>query len=204
MNLRIASVLVAALCCATVASAHHILGVPHYAYDEQYPQTPVVTYRVEAGDYVVRMTGYPGKPTPGERCSLHVYITKKESGEPFDKKVTLSVQELSIFGSDRTIYGPIDARPEEKMYKFFPTFEREAEHMIRLHFEDGEGYTVLMPMTVGEPDSLWAWVGKIGGGLGVLLIVARAVHIKRKRAKTHTVEEPTEAPAFVGTKHPAA
>ena len=24
-----------------MAPAHHILGIPHYAYDEDYPQTPV-------------------------------------------------------------------------------------------------------------------------------------------------------------------
>ncbi len=68
---------------APAASAHHIMGIPHYAYDEQYPQTPVLTYRVEAGPYDVKMTGYPRQapaggtlyaaslyPTAGQRCAV--------------------------------------------------------------------------------------------------------------------------------------
>ena len=34
--------IVLALLLATTASAHHILGIPHYNYDERYPQVPVL------------------------------------------------------------------------------------------------------------------------------------------------------------------
>ena len=81
----------------TAASGHHILGIPHYSYDEDYPQTPILTYRLMAGAYEVRMTGYPGVPVPGERCDLHVYIQDPDSGRLF---VTSSRVALDISGQE--------------------------------------------------------------------------------------------------------
>ena len=45
-----------------VLHAHHIMGVPHYAYDELYPQTPVLTYKANLQNYRIEMTANPGKP----------------------------------------------------------------------------------------------------------------------------------------------
>jgi len=164
------------------AWAHHILGVPHYAYDEAYPQTPVLTYRADVGSYELKMTGNPGKPRPGQRCSLHVYIRDPKSGAVFDDTVTLSVFRDQLVGADPIIYGPIKGRIEEAMYKFFPTFDEEANYRVRIEFEaDGEPWIIDLPMVAGEPGSPWAVLGSIAAGVGVFLIVVRALRIKMKR-----------------------
>ena len=164
------------------ASAHHILGIPHYAYDEQYPQTPVLTYRVEMGPHEVKMSGFPGKPQPGEQCSLHVYITRLDSGEPFNGTVTLTAMQDRMIGEDIVIYGPVDAALEESVYKFYPRFPAEANYITRIQFEaEGAPWIIDLPMVAGEPGSPWKLLGWIAGGVIGFLTVIRAIRIKRQR-----------------------
>ncbi len=167
---------------APVLLAHHILGIPHYAYDEQYPQTPVLTYRVNAGPHEVKMTGYPGIPCPGERCTYHVYIKNLGSGELFDSRVTMSVMRDRLFGSDRVIYGPVEASLEQAVYKFFPEFEDEANYTVRIEYEaEGAPWIIDLPVVVGEPGSPWAVAIGSFSGLVLFLVVIRAIRIKMRR-----------------------
>jgi hypothetical protein len=188
--------------CATPASAHHILGVPHYAYDEAYPQTPVLTYAVNAGPNEVKMTGYPGKPKPGERCALHVYIRDMEAGQPFDGDVSLSVMKDNLIGRDPVIYGPMQAPLEEAMYKFYPRFADEANYLVRIEYEiEGVPWTIDLPMVVGTPGSPWAVLGVLVGGVVLFLVVIRAIRIKRRRrlkiaVPTATSGEPVVSPSL--------
>ena len=180
------------------AVAHHILGIPHYAYDEQYPQTPVLTYRVDAGAHEVRMTGYPGVPAPGERCSLHVYIRRSDTGASFDDRVTLTVREDRLIGSDPIVYGPVTATIEEAVFKFFPVFELEANYSARIEFEaDNEPWIIDLPIVVGEPGSPWLVLAGVAVATLSFLIVIRAIRIKsRRRAKKR---RPVPSPAAART-----
>ncbi len=196
---------IAALLCALslvsplAARAHHILGIPHYAYDEQYPQTPVLTYRVDAGAHEVRMTGYPGVPAPGERCSLHVYIRHSRTGKLFDDVVTLTVTEDWLVGTDPVVYGPVTARLEEAVYKFFPEFESEANYTTRIEFEaDGEPWTIDLPMVVGEPGSPWLVLSGFALATFLFLIIVRAIRIKRRRTKRARPPALVPMPARIG------
>ena len=51
---------------ASSAAAHHILGLPHYSYKENYPQAPTLEYPAFTGPYDILLTSYPGKPVPQE------------------------------------------------------------------------------------------------------------------------------------------
>ncbi len=165
--------------------AHHILGIPHYSYDEDYPQTPVLTYRVEAGDYDVKMTGYPGKISPGQRCSIHLYIHRKSTGELLDTPVTMTVSRDRMFLADPVVYGPMVGRLDERIYKFHPRFEEESDYLVRVEFEaDGAPWTIDLPMVVGEPGSPAMVVGIVLAALAGFLVVIRAVRIKRGRRAT--------------------
>lgn len=176
------------LASAVPASAHHILGIPHYSYDERYPQTPVLTYRVDAGQHEVKMTGFPGVPKPGDRCFLHVYIRRLSDGEPFDDRVRLTVTEDRLIGSDPVIYGPIETRLEEAVYKFHPQFGSEANYTARIEFEaDGAPWMIDLPMVVGEPGSPWSVLGGVAVSLAVFLLVIRALRIKMRRRSRRTV-----------------
>ncbi len=165
-----------------LASAHHILGIPHYAYEEDYPQAPVLTYRVNAGPYEVKMTGYPGMPSPGEPCALHVYIRDRRVDRPYDGEVTLTVLRDRLIGEDPIVYGPVSARLDERIYKFYPRFDREANYTVRIAFSGDTGpWTLDLPMVVGEPGSPWVVLGAVAFGVLCFLLVIRAVRIKLKR-----------------------
>lgn len=189
-------------CWIPEAEAHHILGIPHYAYDEQYPQTPVLTYRVDAGANEVKMTGYPGVPEPGEQGSLHVYIRRRETGKLFDGPVTLTVMEDRLIQSDPVVYGPITARLEDSLYKFYPQYAAEANYVVRIEFEaDGAPWTIDLPIVVGEPGSPWLVLGGVGGATLIFLIVVRAVRIKMRRGD-YVVGKAKVAVAVRGTAEP--
>lgn len=184
MNRIRLTLLVAAACsiAAASASAHHILGVPHYNYEEQYPQTPVLTYRVELHGWEVEMTGFPGKPDPGDRISLHAYIRRIDTGEVLDDTVTLTVTRDRLFGSGEVVYGPMDAQLEESMYKFFPEFPVVGRYTAELAFKaGGEDWVIELPMEAGEPTSPWALIGGATAAVFLLLLVVRALLIKHER-----------------------
>lgn len=175
------------------AAAHHILGTPHYAYDEEYPQTPVLTYRVNLGDLDVRMTGYPGHPEPGQQWSLSVYILDGE-GELFDDTVSLTVKRERWFGPNPLVYGPMNARLEEAVYKFYPRFDDEGNYQVELALASGgTSWTVELPVVVGAPSSPVALLTGIVFAAGALAVVARAISIKRRRREK--LKPSAEAPA---------
>ena len=187
------------LCICLPATAHHILGVPHYAYDEQYPQTPILTYKADINEYQIEMTAFPGKPEPGERTSIHVYIRNTRTGEVHDKNTTLTITRDRILVRDPIVYGPIEAELEESMYKFFPNFDRAGNYTLELGFQAADDHWVIeLPMQVGEPRSPWAAVGGGGATLIALLVIARAIRIKRKRAAKSSPAQTTDREVYKG------
>ena len=165
-----------------LAHAHHILGIPHYAYDEMYPQAPVLTYLIDAGPHQIKMTGYPGKPKPGEQCTLHVYIQRRDNNQPFDGQVTFTALRDRLLGADPVIYGPITAQREQAVYKFYPQFQSEANYLARIQFQaEGAPWIIDLPIVVGEPGSPWLLLGCVALGLILFLIVVRAIRIKMRR-----------------------
>jgi hypothetical protein len=175
------------------AQAHHILGIPHYAYDESYPQAPILTYKVKAGVHEVQMTGYPGNPQPNEACSLHVYVRSLDGGAPFDGAVSLKVHRDRFILADPLIYGPSEAKLEEAIYKFYPRFDQEANYNVFIDFEyNGEPWTIELPMVVGEPGNPWVVLGSVGGGLALFIIIIRAIRIKQKRRAQEERDTPVD------------
>ena len=178
------------------AGAHHILGIPHYAYDEDYPQAPVLTYRAEARGYEVKVTGYPGVLEPGDRSTIHVYIRDLRVDALLDTTVRLTVRRDALFGADPIIYGPMDAQLDEAVYKFHPRFELEANYLASVEFATAEEpWTVDVPLVVGEPGSPWTVLGTAGGALILFLVVVRAVRVKRRRRLGMVVAGPAGAGA---------
>jgi len=164
--------------------AHHILGIPHYAYDERYPQVPVLTYLADAGPIEVRLTGYPGKPAPGEQCFINIYLKEIATGEPYATEVTFRVFLDRMLGGDELIYGPVTAGIEDAVYKFYPRFEDEADYRLRIDFTaEGAPWTIELPMVVGQPGSPLKVVLLAGGAVLLFLLVVRALRIKLQRAR---------------------
>ncbi|MBI2193400.1 MAG: 4Fe-4S binding protein [Planctomycetes bacterium] len=168
--------------------AHHILGLPHYCYDKDYPQTPVLKLVENVGNWEVQLTGFPGNPKPGMRTHLTVYITDRTTRSVYSKPLTLSVHRQLVLGREERVYGPEEAMSSQNLFKLYPTYPADGNYQVTLSFEDGEGLSTLrFPLVVGEPGSPWAVVFGSAGGLACFLVVVRAVRIKRARRRATPV-----------------
>ena len=167
---------------APVLYAHHILGIPHYAYDEEYPQAPVITYKVEAGPYLLNLTGYPGKPVPGELSQMHVYIRRTaQETDVFPGPIQVEIHREMFLG-EKCIFKPTETRFDENLHKFSPVYEEEGRYRVRLEMRlEGEPYEIDFPMIVGDPPNPWTPILSWLAAAALLIVVVRAIKIKMSR-----------------------
>lgn len=183
----------AALLTTTPAFAHHILGLPHYAYKENYPQAPVLEYPAQSGPYDILLTSYPGRPEIGERAHLVVYIRNRTTGEPYRQPISLRVHEDVPFGQGREILPPTAREHTANQFKYGITFPKAGEYIVELSM-DVEGLPEVIPflMVAGNPRAPITIPLLVGGGLVAFGITIRA--IKRKRARRQPANPPPDEP----------
>ena len=176
--------LVLSSCVAPRVDAHHIMGIPHYDYDESYPQAPVLRLVERLGDWEVQMTGYPGHPIPGQRTELHVYVQDVRDQTLYDQELTLWVESKGLLGN-ASAHGPETSRVSENLFKFYPTYPADGNYEVVLQFaaEEGVRSTLRFPLVVGEPGSPVWTLGLYVSGLLFFIIIIRAIRIKRDRRK---------------------
>jgi len=178
----------------TVASAHHILGLPHYSYKENYPQAPVLEYPATTGPYDVLLVCYPGKPVPGEQANLVFDIKASDSGQRYDQPVGVRVLQTFTFGSSREIVPPTQVQQVGDVLRKLPTtFPDDGEYVVELTMEV-EGQTEVIPFLViaGDPSATTSIIIAIAAGLLVFLIVVRAIKIKARRRRQRAESDVTE------------
>ena len=155
----------------------------HYAYDDSYPQAPVLRLRETVGEWEVTLTCYPGTPKAGERSEIHVYVTKLNGHRrPWGLPVGMTVFQLDMMGGKTPILGPTSAVAQQNLYKFFPRYPAVGHYEVVLELRHPAGLdTLRFPMVVGEPGNPWLTLGTFVGSLALLVIVVRAINIKRSR-----------------------
>ncbi len=182
------------LCIATPqpAYAHHILGIPHYSYKDDYPQTPTLEYPATAGPYDLLMTSYPGVAVPGEPTVVAFYIKNEQTGEPYSQPVRVRVLETATFGQNKVIHEMTEILPLDKTHKITVTFPQDAEYIVELTM-DIEGTDEVIPFLIvaGQPTATASVVAGIGIGLVLFIVVVRAIKIKQKRRQARMAEEST-------------
>ncbi len=176
----------------SAASAHHILGLPHYSYKENYPQVPVLEYPAKAGPYHVLLQCYPGKPTPGKLADLAFYIKNEATGQPYPLPVRVRVLETFTFGQSREILPPTDVTPFDGLHKISATFPQDGEYVVELTMDvEGREEVIGFQMLAGNPSATPSILIAIGVGLAIFLITVRAIKKKRdRRQRQQTRAEP--------------
>lgn len=174
---------------ATPAAGHHILGLPHYSYKENYPQRPTLEYPATTGPYDVLLTSYPGIPVPGEPANLAFYIKNRVTQQVFSEPVTVRVLLTSTFGDNTEIMSPATRGPFDNEYKFHVTMPVDGEYIIELSMPV-EGRIEVIPflMIVGTPTAtaslgVLAAMMLVGG-----FVTIRAVQKKRQRRRLAAAE----------------
>lgn len=182
---RLAALILAALLGTAPAAAHHILGIPHYRYSEEYPQIPYLEVIAQVGGKEMVFTHFPGFPSPGERVRFKLYVRDRRDGTPFTGDLQAEIVRTSFWGEDRPVSGPFTIRtgtgPERNDYKFFHTFDEAEAYEVRVRFPTENGPEVIpFPVVIGRTDDR----PLIFGAAGLLLtsvIVVGAVKSRRRR-----------------------
>ena len=177
----------------TMATAHHIMGIPHYRYGEDYPQIPYLEVLAQVGAHDLDFTYFPGVPKPGERVRFKLYIHDRESGEVFRNPLPVKVVRKRFLRSPVAIVAPFEIRtgdgPEKNDYKFFLTFDAAEAYEIRVHFPGDDGVEIIpFPVVIGETDDrplLFGAAGLLGGAIISVAVVKKrrkTARIRQKRA----------------------
>ena len=160
------------------AQAHHVLGRPAYSLNEDSNTPPSMQVETQIGDYYVTYMVFPAFPKAGERGRVNLYATRIDNGEAYSGKVTFSVRDDTMFGSDnREILGT--QPPDDNVFRQGFEFSENGDYIITAEFYDGETpYTIDFPLRIGPPAS----VGPIGIAVGAIVVILLGVNlVQRKR-----------------------
>ena len=176
--------LLAVLIFAEPAAGHHILGLPHYSYKENYPQRPTLEYPATSGPYDILLTSYPGVPTPGSPANLAFYIKNRQTKRAYENPVSVRILQTSTFGDNAIVMLPTVRQPFDNEHKFQFTFPDDGEYIVELSVMI-EGRTEVIPflMLAGRPSATASFA--ITGSFGMILVFVaiRAVQKKRRRRR---------------------
>lgn len=170
------------------ASAHHILGIPHYKYSEDYPQIPYLEVLAQVGDHDLVFTHFPGFPRPGEAVRLKLYVHDRKTGEVFREPLSVTVVEKRFLRGAEPVAPPFEIRtgsgPERNDYKFFLTFSEPESYEVRVRFPTAVGdETVPFPVSIGKTDDrplIFAAAGLLGATVVAVAVVKRRRRRRRR------------------------
>ena len=176
--------MLAASLVAAPAAAHHILGIPHYKYSEEYPQIPFLEVQAQTPHSDVHFTYMPGTPRPGEDVRFKIYAKSRKDGTPRTAPMKVEVLKTTFFGGEEPIMDPFEIEPgigpESNDFKFFLRFDEAESYTVRVHYPDETQIEVFnFPVTIGETDDR----PLIAGAFGSLVIAAVAVGVTKRRRK---------------------
>lgn len=165
----------------SIATAHHIRGIPHYSYRSNYPETPVYEVVEKVDQYIVTFTYYK---IPGQNAlDLAIYIRDSVDNQPFAEPVT-----FRVFGKreDPDHSHPFTAyRNPTNIYKVGWVYEEDGDYFVRVTFGDSlTTHNVLFELGVGGENRVWYYL--LGA---ILLIIASATIAAVARKRKASVEK---------------
>jgi hypothetical protein len=170
------------------AIAHHVLGRPAYALNEDSNTPSSLQGETQIGDYFVTYMVFPAFPKPKEQGRINLYVKRLDNGETFPGKITFKIRNdtrLSWLGvgEDGETIGV--QPPDDKVFRQGFVFNESGDYMVSAQFSaGGEPYNIDFPLRVGAPSS----IGPIGIVVGVLILVLVGISlIQRRRAMTGKV-----------------
>ena len=170
------------------ALAHHVLGRPSYALNEDSNTPPAMQVETLIGDFDVNYMVYPAFPKPGEPGRVHLYVKDIKTSKSFEGKVIFTVRDNSWksklgFGSHNEKLGTqvID----DFVYRQGFLFSQPGDYIISARFEaNNEPYIIDFPLRIGPPPS-WQ---PIGIAVAIMLVLLVGVSLlQRRRSMTEKI-----------------
>ena len=173
------------LCAGSEAQAHHIRGIPHYTYSENYPSAPMFEDVHELDHFVLRMTYYE---IPGTKAlDLALYVKNNRTGSPFQGDVT-----YAVYGENEDplkAHSVVAYRNKNNIYKAGWVYEHSGLYWVRVTFEsEGKVYDDVFKLQMGDPPVNYWYLGLSAGGVVVLIIIVAI--LKRISVRKEAAEQP--------------
>ncbi len=171
----------------SLAEAHHIRGLPHYGYAENYPQNPTYEVQGVVDTFRVHLSAFEIYDT--REVDIAVYVFNEEANKAYSEGLTISVSDGST-----TTSGP-GVPDVSNTYHVRWVYEEGGIYQVEVTFyAGGEPRGLTLPLKVGTAGNWWSaglTVGGVAAGLVIfLLIVAR---IKGQRAKENASDQEAAA-----------
>ena len=173
--IRILLLLLILLFCCDV-NAHHVLGRPSYALNEDSNTPPSMQIETQVGKYDITYMVFPAFPRPNEQGRVNLYAVRIDDGTPFRGKVTFKVRDDSLFHKNEEILGVQEV--DDNVFRQGFEFLQKGDYIIRAEFKsDGEPYQIDFPLRIGKTSSM----GPIGIAVAVIIIVLIGVNILQRK-----------------------
>ena len=165
--------------------AHHVLGRPAYALNEDSNTPPAMQLEVQIGDYFVTSMVFPAFPRAGEPARVNLYAKRLDNGKPYHGEVRFYVQDDKWFADDPELLGV--QSPDDNVYRQGMVFKADGAYIISARFEaGGEPYVIDFPLRIGNPPP----VGPLGLTLGAIFLVLITVSLlQRKRLQRARIRQ---------------
>lgn len=152
-----------------LVQAHHILGRPSYALNEDSNTPPSMQVEVQIGDYFVNYMVYPAFPRANEPGRIHFYASHLQTSQQFDGKVTFSARDDGWLSDGRAETLGVQVI-NDTVYRQDFLFQEEGDYLISASFEaNGEPYNIDFPLRIGEITAIGP-IGLLAGSMALALI----------------------------------
>lgn len=163
------------------AAAHHVLGRPSYALNEDSNTPSAMQVETQIGDYFINYMVFPAFPRPNQAGRVNLYVRKIDGGPAYNGKVEFTVRDDSWsswlgFGANKEKLGAqiID----DHVYRQGFMFRKRGAYIITARFEDEKApYTIDFPLQVGAPSPY----GPIGITVGIVVVLLLGVALVQRR-----------------------
>jgi len=175
--LRILFTIAAAVLIATAAPAHHIRGIPHYSYQDNYPQAPLFEEFRDVGPWTLQFTFWP---IPAQKAlDLALYVKHATTGKPYDGAVTFRVYQHGEDLTDANHPFAATANPRH-IHKVGWVYEEDGIYYAEITVGEGDQtVTETFRFQVGQVKPNYIVLGSIA--LAILALITTVAIIKRRQ-----------------------
>ncbi len=195
----VAAALAALLALAVLPSdtqAHHIKGLPHYGYTENYPQVPTLEVQAAAPPYQVTLVAYTmdgidrSKSGIPDDAMLYVSITDTRTGKAHRGAVEVALRPA---GGGAPIVRAFDEPLEESVYRMRASLPASA-YDIEIRIGGAGGTVATMRLELGGSTNPWLLASL---AVAALALTAFAVPLVRRRLRQRSRAFPPDGESHV-------
>jgi ferredoxin-type protein NapH len=175
------------------ASAHHIKGLPHYGYFENYPQVPTSEYVEIHGDWEVGATIFnfqgmkrANADTPND-VKIYAYLYQSSRGDSYVGPVVWEIRKGAKVVSRFERKGP----DEEAVYSTRETLPGSGNYTLVAMVGGREVASLRFYISLGEDGINWLLIGGIG--FPVILVFGLALYGRKQKRKRRRKARPRQS-----------